>query len=122
MLLKKAILTLVLASLLQGCMNLYIRCPGHPYVEMPYQSTSAMANLTVVAAFPQILPMNETDGFVWQNCLTIPLLGLPCAIDTCLEAVVDTVCLPYDLSVSKSKEKSNLTVIEDHESDSGKGR
>lgn len=81
-----------------------------------------MANLTVVAAFPQILPMNETKGFVWQNCLTIPLLGLPCAIDTCLEAVVDTACLPYDWAVSKSKEKSNLTEIEDHESDSGKGR
>ena len=62
------------------------------------QSTGTAAALALVCSFPQMMSDNpSTPSFMWENCLTIPFLGLPCAVDAACEAVVDTVCLPCDL-------------------------
>ena len=86
-----------------GCVNIYERFPTTaPRIENVYQSTSVAAALTIVASFPQTMADGKRD-FMWENCLTIPFLGLPCAVDTVLEACVDTVCLPVDLPLAASR-------------------
>jgi len=81
-----------------GCINVYNRLPCGPRLEEVYESTHQAAALTLVAAFPQIMADGK-QGFMWENLLTVPFLGIPCAVDTVLEACVDTVFLPWDLYV-----------------------
>ena len=50
--------------------------------------------------------MNESDGLVWQNILTIPI-GCICFVDVALEGVVDTICYPYDKCVADERSKSD---------------
>ena len=45
---------------------------------------------------------------MWENCISIPFFGLPCLVDTILEGVVDTVCLPYDIPVSIQRQKDKV--------------
>jgi uncharacterized protein YceK len=124
MLLKKAILTLVLASLLQGCMNLYTRCPGTaPIISDTYQCTEMTAGMSFVVMFPQVMMPSGGNKFMFpENLISIPI-GCLCFVDVAAEGVLDTVFWPIDWSISKSrKNKRDLTEVEDHESDSGKGR
>jgi len=46
--------------------------------------------------------------FMWENFISVPFFGLPCFVDTVLEGVVDTVCLPYDISVSIHRQKGKV--------------
>ena len=65
-----------------------------------------MAAMTVVASFPQMMSDSPGDGwFRWENCLTIPLLGLPCLVDTACETCLDTVFLPADWIISEVREE-----------------
>ena len=90
-----------------GCVNLYTRCPTTaPQITRCYQSTGTAAALAIVCSFPQMMSDNPGDGgFMWENCFTIPFLGLPCAVDAACEAVVDTVCLPCDWWLSEARER-----------------
>lgn len=95
----------LVVGLLSGCMNLYTRCPfTDKKIEDTYQSTQETFALSYVVMFPQVLPMNESDGLVWQNIFTIPV-GCLCFVDVALEGVVDTICWPYDSHVSKKHKK-----------------
>ena len=83
-----------------GCMNLYTRCPGTDReIASCYQSTEWMFTLSYVVAFPQVMSPGSADEFYWENIITIPC-GLVCLADTACEAVVDTVCLPFDYPIS----------------------
>ena len=103
---KKLVCILLLAATC-GCMNLYTRCPGtDKEITTTYQSTYEMSCWTLIVAFPQALDLSDTyNGWQWFNCLTVPLAIIPAA-DTCLEAVVDTVCYPYDYYTTKGKNKN----------------
>jgi hypothetical protein len=87
-----------------GCINVYNRSPGGPRLEEVYESTHQAAALTLVAAFPQIMADGK-QGFMWENLLTVPFFGIPCAVDTVLEACVDTVCLPVDACLVSHRRK-----------------
>ena len=88
-----------------GCINAYTRFPwSEPRIEETYQCTHQAAVLTFVASFPQVMD-DGRQGFMWGNCLTIPFLGVPCAVDTVLEACVDTVCLPVDMFIADSRQE-----------------
>lgn len=100
--LKQLLLLALLACC--GCMNLYTRCPGtDKTIYTTYQCTQEMWGWTIITAFPQALAPDAV-GYMWINIITVPLAIIPAA-DTCLEAVVDTVCYPYDYSVTKGKAK-----------------
>lgn len=97
-----AILTSAVAVLLSGCINLYTRCPGtDARIEDTYQSTSQSIATAYVVAFPQIItgwqPSIEPENFI-----TIPF-GLLVLCDTPFEAVVDTVCWPWDNYISDAR-------------------
>ena len=99
---KQAVVLALLACC--GCVNLYTRSPStDPQITRCYQSTDAAASLACVAAFPQLL--GEERGLAWANLLTVPCLGLPCAVDTALEAVVDTLFLPGDLWLARTRKR-----------------
>lgn len=106
---KRAVfmLAFVLASaVFSGCMNCYLRAPWTlGKIEGCYQSTEYMGVMTVIASFPQCVSDNSGDGvFRWENCFTIPFLGLPCLVDTACEACIDTVCLPADYFIVRARE------------------
>lgn len=96
-----------IASMFSGCVNIYTRCPTtDARIESCYQSTRVASAFAVVASFPQMMSDAPSDYAIqWENIFTVPFLGLPCSVDACLEAVVDTVCLPYDYPISKARKK-----------------
>ena len=59
--------------------------------------------MSYVVMFPQVMASGEHSAFVPENIISIPC-GIVCFCDTVLEAVVDTVCLPYDWPVSNYRE------------------
>lgn len=68
-----------------------------------------MAGITLIASFPQMMAdSGPHPAFMWENCISIPFFGLPCFVDTVLEGVVDTICLPYDIPVSIHREKDKV--------------
>ena len=95
----------LLLSACSGCMNLWTRNPfTDTRIERCYQSTSTMAGGALIVAFPQMMSDNPGDGgFMWENCFTIPFMGLPCAVDAVCEACIDTVCLPVDWPLAASR-------------------
>ena len=95
---------------LTGCMNMYVRWPTTSReIESVYQSTGEMAGITLIASFPQMMAdSGPHPAFMWENCISIPFFGLPCFVDTVLEGVVDTICLPYDIPVSIHREKDKV--------------
>lgn len=107
---KKAVfmLAFVLASaVFSGCMNCCVRFPTtNPKIVECYMCTRTMAVLTVIGSFPQMMSDNPGDGgFMFENLILIPFIGLPFFVDTCLEAAVDTVCLPADYFIVRAREK-----------------
>ena len=97
---KKLLAILVLCLSFTGCVNVYTRWPTtDSRIEDTYQSTQVSFAFAYVVAFPQVLPMNGTDGLVWENIITIPC-GCVVLCDTLLEGIVDTICWPYDKYVS----------------------
>ena len=107
---NKIIVYLVIASIMfSGCMNCFVRFPTTcPEIEACYECTQTMAALSIVGSFPQIMSgCPSDDGFKWYNIFTVPLIGLPCLADTCIEACVDTVCLPADYLIIRSREKKD---------------
>lgn len=103
-------LALTSALFLSGCMNMYVRWPTTPReIEKVYQSTGEMAGITLIASFPQMMAdSGPHPAFMWENCISIPFFGLPCFVDTVLEGCVDTICLPYDIPVSISRQKDKV--------------
>ena len=98
---KKLVLLCMLTALC-GCMNLYTRCPGtDKTIYTTYQCTQEMWSWTEIVAFPQMLAPDGV-GLMWINLITVPIALIPAA-DTCLEAVVDTVCYPYDITKKPKK-------------------
>ena len=109
---KKAVVVLafVLAlAVFSGCMNCYVRFPTtNPEIESCYGCTRTMAEFTVVGSFPQMMSDNPGDGgFMWENLVTIPFIGLPCLVDTACETCIDTVCLPADYFIVRAREKKD---------------
>ena len=101
----KRIALLLAVAAFCGCINLYTRFPtSEPRIEGVYQCTRQAAVLSLVASFPQMMA-DGSPAFMWENCLTIPFLGFPCAVDTALEFCVDTVCVPFDWMVSAAREE-----------------
>ena len=92
-------------SALCGCVNIYTRWPTtNEKIERVYQCSREAAALSVLCSFPQMMSdAGNADAFVWENILTIPFLGLPCAVDAAVEACVDTVCLPVDWPLAASR-------------------
>lgn len=121
MLLRKAILTLVLASLLSGCMNLYTRCPGTPpRIEDTYQSTCSTAGMAYVVMFPQVMMASHNNKILFpENLISIPL-GCLCFVDVAAEGVLDTVFWPIDWPLSRARRDKPREI--DYEGDSGEGR
>lgn len=101
----KKLATIAIAATMCGCMNCYTRFPTtDAKIERVYQCSREMAALSVICSFPQMMSDCPGDnGFMWENCLTIPFLGLPCAVDGVCEACIDTVCLPFDWPVSAAR-------------------
>lgn len=101
----KRLAAIFAVALLSGCINAYTRFPTTaPRIERVYQCSSEAAGLAIVCSFPQCMSDNPGDGgFMWENCLTIPFLGLPCAVDALCEACIDTVLLPVDWPLSASR-------------------
>lgn len=106
---KRLVAIVALALACGGCMNCYFRAPWTlGRIEGCYQSTGYMAGMTVIASFPQCMSDCPGDGgFRWENCFTIPFLGLPCLVDTACEACIDTVCLPADYFIARAREKKD---------------
>ena len=121
MLLRKAILTLVLASLLSGCMNLYTRCPGTPpRIEDTYQSTCCTAEMAYVVMFPQVIMASHNDKILLpENLISIPI-GCLCFVDVAAEGVLDTVFWPIDWPLSRARREKAREI--DYEGDIGEGR
>lgn len=99
-------LCLAACAVMCGCMNCYFRAPWtRGKIEECYQSTRYMGAMTVVASFPQMMTdAGHPEPFRWENCFTIPFLGLPCLVDTACESCIDTVCLPVDWCISEVRE------------------
>lgn len=92
----------VAATFVTGCVNLYERAPWtSPRIETLYQPARTAAAITAVASFPQVMSDRAGLQFQAENIFTILFLGLPCAVDTCLEVVADTALLPADLILSE---------------------
>ena len=101
----KKLACVLLLAVTCGCMNLYTRCPGtDKQIYTTYQCTQEMWGWTIITAFPQVMAP-RAEGFMAINLISIPLAIIPAA-DTCLEAVVDTVCYPYDYYTTKGKNKN----------------
>lgn len=107
---KKAyfIMLLFFATAMCGCVNMYERAPWtNPEIRSVYQCSRAAAGMSVIVAFPQMMSDNPGDGsFMWENIFTIPL-GCLCLCDAACEAVIDTVCLPFDWMISAARRKGN---------------
>jgi len=89
-----------------GCVNLYTRFPTtDERITKVYQCSREAAGLSVLLSFPQAMSDGPSRGFMWENLLTIPFLGLPCAVDAVCEACIDTVCLPVDWPLAASRRK-----------------
>ena len=91
-----------------GCVNLYTRFPTtEPKIEQCYQSTCLMAGATIIGSFPQMMSdvPSRSRSLCWENLISVPFIGLPFFVDTCLEACVDTVCLPVDWFISDVREE-----------------
>lgn len=100
---KKLILVAVAGLMLSGCVNMYTRMPGtKAKITDTYQSTKQAAAMSVVVAFPQVMAPSGGKGFYWENLLTVPL-GCLVGVDAVAEAMIDTVCFPYDWAVSSSR-------------------
>ena len=101
----KKLATIAMAAILCGCINGYTRFPTtDAKIERVYQCSREAAALSIVCSFPQCMSDNPGDGgFMWENCFTIPFLGLPCAVDAVCEACIDTVLLPVDWPLSASR-------------------
>lgn len=91
-----------------GCVNCYTRFPTtNERIERVYQCSREAAALSVIIAFPQMMSDNPGDGgFMWENIFTVPL-GCLCLCDAACEAVIDTVCLPFDWPISAARRKGN---------------
>lgn len=99
---SKLIAIVLLCLILAGCMNLYTRCPGtDARIEDTYQSTCQSIGTAYVVAFPQII-MGWGPSIEPENFITIPF-GLLVLCDTPFEAVVDTVCWPWDRYISDAR-------------------
>ena len=104
---KLRLFALATLALLSGCMNLYTRCPGTKQrIESIYQCSREMVPLSYVVMFPQVMSDSKSDTFYAENLLTIPL-GVLCFGDAACEAVIDTVCLPFDNPISRYRRRSN---------------
>ena len=87
-----------------GCVNCYTRWPTtDERIDRVYQCSREAAALSVIVSFPQAMSDGPSRGFMWENLLTIPFLGLPCAVDAVCEACIDTVCLPVDWPLAASR-------------------
>jgi len=94
-------------AILGGCMNLYTRCPWtNPKIEDVYQCSREAVAFAMIGSFPQMMSDAPDRGWRWENCLTIPFIGLPCAVDAVCEGVIDTVCLPVDWPLSASRKEA----------------
>lgn len=105
----KRLIAILAAALLSGCVNVYERWPtSAPRIEGVYQATRAAAGLAVVGSFPQMMSDNPGDcGFRWENCFSIPFIGLPFAVDALCEAVIDTALLPCDLILTNQRKEKH---------------
>ena len=105
---KRLIAILAAALLSSGCVNVYERWPtSDPQIVDIYQATRAAAGLAIIGSFPQMMSDNPSDSgsFHWENCLTVPFIGLPCAVDALCEAVLDTALLPCDLLLTNQRKE-----------------
>ena len=94
----------VLALACAGCVNLYTRWPAtEERIADVYQCSREAAELSILCSFPQAMSDGPSRGFIWENILTIPFLGLPCAVDAVCEACIDTVCLPVDWPLAAAR-------------------
>ena len=84
---------IALALSMTGCVNLYVRCPGTPSKINTVPQVISWRGAQVEAR------SSTRETFVMENLITIPI-GCIGFCDTALEAVVDTVCLPYDWPIS----------------------
>ena len=102
-LLLSVLLAASILSFFGGCVNIYTRCPTtDARIERVYQNTGQAAAFAIVASFPQMMSdsPSESESFRLENCLTIPFLGLPIAVDAVCEACLDTVFFPCDHLIS----------------------
>ena len=107
----KRLMAMAMLALCGGCLNMYTRAPWtEPEIVSVYQCSREAAALSVICSFPQMMSdAGHDDAFMWENCLTIPFLGLPCAADAICEACLDTVFLPVDRPLSVHRQpKENL--------------
>ena len=102
---KKLLAVLGIACCLCGCMNINARiCDKGGATIEPYFCTVSAAEMCYIIAIPQTMAP-ERHGFMALNILSIPL-GLCCfVVDVPLEAVCDTLCLPYDWYQTSKAEK-----------------
>ena len=101
----KNMLILSAALILGGCVNLYTRAPWtNGKIENVYQCSRAAAGMSVIVAFPQMMSDAPHPEIILANIFTIPL-GCVCICDAACEAVIDTVCLPFDWQISAERRK-----------------
>lgn len=87
-----------------GCVNCYTRWPTtYERITEVYQCSREAAQLSILFSFPQVMSDGPSRGFMRENLLTIPFMGLPCAVDAVCEACIDTVCLPVDWPLSAAR-------------------
>lgn len=101
---SRPFLAAAILSLASGCVNVYERFPTtEPKIVDVYQCSRCAAGLTVVASFPQMMSdsPSTSNRLMWENLVSVPLFGLPLAVDTVLEACVDTVLFPADFYLAK---------------------
>lgn len=102
-----ALIVSLIVALCGGCVN--VLATRNPFSDErlteTYQSTKMAACTSVVVAFPQCVTGNPNDyWFCAFNVVTIPL-GVVCLCDAACEGVVDTLCLPADYFIAKSRNK-----------------
>ena len=101
-----SMLTAVAVAAFAGCMNMYNRAPWtRGRIERMYQSSREAAGMAIVVSFPQMMCDTGSGGLIVENILTVPFLGLPCAVDAVCEAAIDTVLLPIDWPLSAARKK-----------------
>ena len=100
----KRMAAIAVLALCAGCMNLYVRNPlTDVRIDEVYKSTRTVGAIAYVVAFPQIMNPAGDGGWMLANLFTVPV-GCVCLCDAACEAVIDTVCLPYDWPVSAKRE------------------
>ena len=104
----KRVFHIVAIAYLCGCVNIYTRNPiTDMRIEDSYQSTEIALTATLALSFPQMVSLGgNSKGLQWYNCLTIPFFGLPCAIDSVCEGVLDTVFYPIDYLIVEKRHPS----------------